>query len=390
MASIYLPPGKKTYMMQYYVTGRGTRVRESTGTSDRRKAQKIADAKETDKDRGLPVAAGVGKIKFEGAVALLEADYQNNEYSSLGKQQIRIRLHLAPAFGGWRMAEITPAKIALYTSDRRAVGASAALVNRELAILRRLFVLCVQGGLLLYRPHIPKLRERNARAGFFEQAAFESVRRHLPEVLQSVVTFAYLTGWRIDSEVLTREWRHIDFEANEVRLDPGECKNGEPRVFPLTTELRALLLDRQAVRNATLAAGHVCPWVFFRLVAKGRGGRKFPKPILRFNKAWKAACAAAQCPGRIPHDFRRTAIRNMTRQGVPEAQAMKLAGHLTRSVFARYNIVSASDLRDAATRLEGLIPASVATPVATPEAKRGTESRQTRQKVRKIGGAARI
>lgn len=389
MASIYTRPGRPTFMMKYYGPN-GQCIRESTGTTDRRKAQRIADAKETDKGRGLPVAAGIGKIRWDAAVALYEADYRNNDQRSLEDQQRRLRLHLTPIFSGYRMTEIGPPEIAAYVSHRRDTEkAAAGTVNRETDIIRRMFTLCVQGGLLLYQPHVPRLRERNARAGFFERSSFESVYRQLPEALQPVVAFANITGWRIDSEVLTREWRHVDFEANEIRLDPGETKNGEPRVFPLTQDLRTLLLERRAAKDAAIAAGHVCPWVFFRMVAKGRGGRKYPKVIQRFDKAWATACKAAGCPGRLRHDFRRTAIRTMVRRGVPERVAMQLSGHLTRSVFERYNIVSAGDLMDAATRLEGQAPPT-GTPTGTPEAHTGTDARSPVKKVRSFGGAARI
>jgi hypothetical protein len=98
--------------------------------------------------------------------------------------------------------------------------------------------------------------------------------------------------------------------------------------------------------------GLIVPWVFYRMVANERRGPKFPRKVTAFNKAWAAACTAAGCPGRIPHDLRRSAVRNLVRANIPERVAMQLTGHKTRSVFERYNIVSDGDLVAAARRLD--------------------------------------
>ena len=95
--------------------------------------------------------------------------------------------------------------------------------------------------------------------------------------------------------------------------------------------------------------GRIVPWIFHEAGESllDRSGRA--KHEIRV--AWKEACTKAACPGRIPHDFRRTAVRNLTRAGVPERVAMQLTGHKTRSVFDRYDIVNEADLRAAVAQL---------------------------------------
>jgi integrase len=100
-------------------------------------------------------------------------------------------------------------------------GVSNGEINRELTALKRMFNLAIQVGKLLQKPHIPFLREDNVRVGFFERDQFLAVLPRLPEPVQPASTSAYITGWRIDSEVLSLEWRQVDFAAGEVRLDPG-------------------------------------------------------------------------------------------------------------------------------------------------------------------------
>src|SRR5579864_82809 len=251
MGTVYRQPGRRMWMLKYFRNGRP--IYESSGTDDKTQAKKVLRNRETDIDRGVPVTGKVGRLRFDEAIADVVNDYKVNNSRSLEELERRITKHLRPFFGGRRMSTITSPDVRSYIAHRQAtpsvIGKGDAAtskqvsngeINRELTALKRAFTLALQSGKLLYRPHIPMLKETNIRTGFFEAEQFRSVCDKLPQPLQAVMRFAYVTGWRIDSEVLPLQWRQIDFHerltqsqrlAGTVRLDAGTTKNDEGRVF---------------------------------------------------------------------------------------------------------------------------------------------------------------
>ena len=329
------------WWIKFFIAGRP--YRESSGSTRRADAERLLREREGRIARGQPVIPNVEKVLFQELLDDLVVLYSVQGYSTLPELKRRTRLHIEPFFRNSRAMSITPADVMKFIQGRQEAGASNAEINRELSVIRRAFTLAIENGKLLHRPKFRLLPEHNARQGFFEADQLHAVLRLLPAELQPMITFAGITGWRIRSEVLPLEWRQVDGAGGAVHLNPGTTKNREGRVFPLTFKLRALLeAQRHLTNRLQRERGTVIPWVFHR------NGRR----IRSFKGAWKSATVKAGVPGRIPHDLRRTAVRNLVRAGIPERVAMTMTGHKTRAVFERYNIVSQGDLQLAAERLD--------------------------------------
>lgn len=335
-----------TYWIRYSVGGK--RYRESTGSTSAREAEKRLRRRQAELGLGRFVAPDVQRTTFDELAALLLDDYRMNGRRSLRRVQSALA-HLRAAFGGARALSV-PARVSTYIRDRQDAGAAPATTEKELAALKRMFTLGYRAGKVAQPPHIPTLMVDNVRQGFFERPDFEALLAELPEDLRPMMEFAYYTGWRIPSEVLPLTWRQVDFRAGVMRLEPGTTKNGEGRTFPFAAlPALATLLRAQLERTTALERelGVIVPSVFWR----GRG-----TPIRDFRTVWQTACRRAGLVGRIPHDLRRTAVRNLERAGVPRSVAMKLTGHKTEAVYRRYAIVAEQDLREGVAKLAALAP----------------------------------
>jgi integrase len=340
-----------TWWIVYSVNGR--RIAEKALDASGRASTNRADAVRLLKEKlgsaaaGKPVGPQLDRTTVGELLAMVEADYKANSRSSLDRVE-DAGIHLKAFFGAGegKARDVTSDRVTAFAAHRLDEGAKAATVNYEMAILRRGFRLGARAGKVGMRPEIAMLHVDNARQGFFEPEQYRSVVNHLADYLKPVATVGYITGWRVRSELLTRQWRHVDFANGWIRLEPGESKNREGRAFPFTPGLKAALeAERERVRAIERRRGCVIPWVF----CHADGSR-----IMDFRGAWANACKLAGVPGRLVHDFRRTAVRNLERAGVSRSAAMKMTGHKTDAVYQRYAITDSSMLQEAAVKLAAL------------------------------------
>jgi integrase len=223
------------------------------------------------------------------------------------------------------------AAIARYIAHRLEQGIAHATLNRELAVLRGALKIAKRQKAIKELPDIERHTEDNIRMVFFTPTDFATFLVHLSPVLQDLVRFAYLTGWR-KGQILALQWKDIDDDV--IRLSGKTVKTKKAQVLALAGEVGDIIARRRAARKG--------PWVFHR------NGRQ----VRDFREAWKTALDKAKLTDYHFHDFRRTATRHMALAGVPEKHIMQVTGYKTTAMLHRYNITEEQDTYNTLVRTQ--------------------------------------
>lgn len=343
----------------------GQRIQRSSKVENRRVAEDIERAFRTNLARGEVDLPDPDEPKAERLSIGVLLDNLKADFSRRGKANVKSLSTIARVrrdFGDKRADSLTVKNLNAYIDRRQAEGAASSTINHALQVLASAFKLAE-----IPWPKVKKLEEKNVRTGFFSREEFDRVNHNLPTDLRDFCLFGYLTGWRKNS-IATLAWS--DVHDGNVYLRAVRSKNGKPYFVPIMGELANLIERRREARSVKSGSGVELSGLVFH-----RDG----KPIAEFRKSWQTACLlagvgqwlckrcltpvaterrCAKCKaklnrgqlkydGRIFHDLRRSAARNLIRSGVSRSVAMKITGHLTEAMFERYNITDEADLREA-------------------------------------------
>ena len=313
---------------------RGKLYQESSKSADERQARKLLRARlgKVDKPNFVDPAKEL-RLTIRNMKQQLEMDYERKQNKSL-KTLKYCFAHVEDFFEFHRVVDITEPEIDKFIETRLRAGAERSSINRSLAYLRRGFRLMFEKRMISRVPVIKLLDGENVRQGFVAVAEMSALLEKVTDPdARDIIEFLYASGWR-SNEAKELRWSWID--GDMIRLPAEHSKNKKARLLPIVGTIREVIERRQDKRQLH------CEFVFHR------NGR----PIRHFRKGFKAAAKDIGCEGLLPHDMRRSAVRNFRRSGLSEHEGMALSGHRTAAIYRRYDIIAEEDLAESMKRVD--------------------------------------
>ena len=315
-----------------YVWIDGIRHHKSTGTSNRRQAETILrqfyDELNEARHR-LP------QLKPEMSFGELAALFIG---SGMGKPHSLDRLkHLLPFFVDIPLFNINSSAIRRYRQERNAQKRlTAATVNRDLSVLRRVLYWGVEEGYLASNPlgRLHMERERRTKRPVMSLREEQLLFAASPEHLQRIILCALHTGMR-RGEILSQRWEDIDFDNRILHVSHSKTPEGEAREIPLTSRLYQILLAHRKNRGPVFTYGG--------------------DAIRIIKTTWASSLRRSGIRHFRFHDLRHTANTRMMLAGVLQEVRREIIGHSSqrsRDVNDRYTQIELPEKREAIRKLE--------------------------------------
>lgn len=329
------------YFWASFVDSSGSRIRRSTGTSDRQEAEAVL-AKwrlevHEEKQWGKEPSRSFEQVMVE---------YLNEVKGRRSIESIRHMVRqLRQSFAGRAMESLRGKDVAAHIARRRADGVSDTSINRELEVLSAAINHCrIQLEWNLPNPtHGRMLKEPPGRVRWITRAEaarlIEEAGKLRFAYLSDLLTVALHTGMRRE-EMLGLEWRRVDLQAGVIRLEGKHTKAGKPRTVPLNKAARTAIVRRARFRAAHCPAS---PWVFCM-----KDGRR----IREARKGFLSACKTAGIEDLRFHDLRHTCAAWLVTAGVPLSEVRDLLGHASITMTERYAHLAPHRVREAVAVLD--------------------------------------
>lgn len=348
----------------YEFSFQGQRIRESTRSTSK------TIAREAERVRRRELEKGINRIDAPKRMPLLKIAAEQwlttkrNLSRFTGLHYRQYVTALSEHFGDRLICDIRLEDIAALQQKRLATGLGNRAVNAEIQVLRQ--VLKHFGVWANLQGRIRFLREPHdtGRAVSHEEETklLEAAGKSRSPALLPRVVLALETGLRANEmrqlhhRDLTIAWKDGAIESGWLRVSRSKTEGGQGRMIPLSRRACAILTLWLSRFREPPADGFLFPHH-----AVGFAGDKrapvlydvdFNRSGSEWKSAWTAACRSAGTHYRW-HDLRHTFVSRLAENpAVSEQTIMALAGHVSKSMLARYSHIRQAAKQAAIDALE--------------------------------------
>jgi integrase len=397
--SVWSKPALNNWYLSFYRDGKQVQINSKLPKTEENYAAAEAMLKQEIAKRTLDIksdALTLAKVKYEdmrdhliqkfrdnkvasvattkdGGSYLVGAKYLDLYFAGMSLDKMAQRIAAYPAFvksqdeveKAWyervmreRLYQVNVKKLSAKAAEveaRKAADmAQNATINRSLSTLRSMYGRFAEAfpaklriGDIPNMPTIAAVASDNVRTDFTTPETFEKIYAAMPAHLQPLTQFLYFTGMR-SGAAKQITWGMVEWE-----------KKGNRKVA-VALNLPEWLNKNKKPHRLRLSG----PLTSFAETLNNGGFTTVDMPIFNstnFRRVWNKVCAdlglglldkkTQAYIGLHPHDFRRSAARNLVRAGVSETVAQSITGHKSAAMFKRYNIVADADQDDAMTKV---------------------------------------